>query len=379
MIDVIVIGAGVAGLTCAQQLQQRGYNVLVVEKSRGLGGRLATRRLAQIHADHGVRCLEEQGELTRSLIQTLEALGLLHVWTERIYALTPAGNLVPSEDDHPRYAARDGLTSVAKFLGQSLAICRHQRVTAITPLPDRTWQLSLDSNLSASPALPPAKVVVVTIPAPQALALLAPLATQELPPDFIAALRSVMFAPCMTTIATFATADTDNTNWLYPAIECSEDAELAWIAIDSRKQRQPQQTTVILQSTAAFAHTHLESLDLRSVGQQMLGRAAEILSWQAVSTDLQIHRWRYAFVTHPYSQPLLHTDAPLPLICGGDWCGGANLEAALRSGMSCAAQAVHYLETSSPNATSSAKESATINTSQLFANMLTTIDRSLTS
>ncbi|MEH2425805.1 MAG: FAD-dependent oxidoreductase [Nostoc sp.] len=45
MTDIAVIGAGIAGLVCAQQLSLAGYSVLVVEKSRSLGGRLATRRL----------------------------------------------------------------------------------------------------------------------------------------------------------------------------------------------------------------------------------------------------------------------------------------------------------------------------------------------
>lgn len=45
MTDIAVISAGIAGLVCAQQLSQAGYSVLVVEKSCGLGGRRATRRL----------------------------------------------------------------------------------------------------------------------------------------------------------------------------------------------------------------------------------------------------------------------------------------------------------------------------------------------
>jgi renalase len=39
------VGAGLAGLICAQKLQRAGYQVAVLEKSRGLGGRLATRRV----------------------------------------------------------------------------------------------------------------------------------------------------------------------------------------------------------------------------------------------------------------------------------------------------------------------------------------------
>ncbi|HAJ60832.1 MAG TPA: FAD-dependent oxidoreductase, partial [Cyanobacteria bacterium UBA8543] len=60
-----------AGLTCAQQLHQAGYSVVVVEKSRGVGGRVATRRLNDTHADHGVRYLEPQGKLLQQLIERL--------------------------------------------------------------------------------------------------------------------------------------------------------------------------------------------------------------------------------------------------------------------------------------------------------------------
>ncbi|HIP78813.1 MAG TPA: FAD-binding protein, partial [Kiloniellaceae bacterium] len=41
---IAVIGAGLAGLLCARRLQDAGLHPVVFEKSRGLGGRLATRR-----------------------------------------------------------------------------------------------------------------------------------------------------------------------------------------------------------------------------------------------------------------------------------------------------------------------------------------------
>lgn len=53
MTDIALIGAGIVALVCAQQLTQAGYSVVVVEKSRGLVRRLATRRLHRIWADHG--------------------------------------------------------------------------------------------------------------------------------------------------------------------------------------------------------------------------------------------------------------------------------------------------------------------------------------
>ena len=50
---VAVIGAGLAGLTAAARIAAGGAAVTVYDKSRGLGGRLATRRSPQGSFDHG--------------------------------------------------------------------------------------------------------------------------------------------------------------------------------------------------------------------------------------------------------------------------------------------------------------------------------------
>ncbi len=71
MTDIAVIGAGIAGLVCAQQLSQARYSVVVVKKSRGLGGRLATRRLHGTLADHGACYLKPKGELFRRFVEIL--------------------------------------------------------------------------------------------------------------------------------------------------------------------------------------------------------------------------------------------------------------------------------------------------------------------
>jgi len=52
---IAVVGAGMAGITCARTLQQAGHQVTVFEKSRGLGGRMATRDSAFGSFDHGAQ------------------------------------------------------------------------------------------------------------------------------------------------------------------------------------------------------------------------------------------------------------------------------------------------------------------------------------
>jgi phytoene dehydrogenase-like protein len=46
-VDAIVIGAGISGLAAATELAKAGCRTIVLEKSRGIGGRMATRRSAR--------------------------------------------------------------------------------------------------------------------------------------------------------------------------------------------------------------------------------------------------------------------------------------------------------------------------------------------
>jgi renalase len=346
--DVVVVGAGVAGLICAQRLQQLGKRVIVVEKSRGLGGRLATRRLPKGHADHGVRYLEEQGSLTHYLIDRLCKHQVLQPWSNRLHTCDRSGGLHPFNRSQIGYASEAGITSVAKVLGTGLEIWRNRRVTAITITAEQTWALTFDSaDSSAAPALT-AKALVVAIPAPQALDLLEPLVAQGLAPEVVTNIRSVQFSPCITAIAAYPNDQqpiADSLPW--QAVAFSDDPDLDWVAIDSSKQSTPAVPTVIVQSTATFAEAHLDAIDLQPVGQHLLDRAATLASWLAAPEILQVHRWRYAFVSHPLSVDSVVVDVPLPMVCAGDWCGGGlqnssgfsgygGIESALRSGLAAA-------------------------------------------
>ena len=46
MIDIVIIGAGMSGIACARALRKAGVPVRLIDKGRGIGGRVATRRVA---------------------------------------------------------------------------------------------------------------------------------------------------------------------------------------------------------------------------------------------------------------------------------------------------------------------------------------------
>ncbi|MBD2344026.1 NAD(P)/FAD-dependent oxidoreductase [Anabaena subtropica] len=331
MNDVVVIGAGMAGLVCAQQLSQAGYSVLVVEKSRGLGGRLATRRLHGTWADHGACYLKSKGELFTSFVELLRDRHILEVWTDQVYELQP--NVAP------RYVAPAGMSAIAKFIAQNLNILLNQRVTEINLTPDNLWRLTLESSNEELTA----KALVIAIPAPQALMLLTSLGEEVLSKEFLTNLSTIEFSPCISAIAGYPTSSHPLPDW--KALNFVDDAILGWIGLDSSKRSQPLQPVFVLQSSANFAQLHLESSDLQPSGKEMLSYAAQALEipWLDTPDWLQVHRWRYAFPSVLWQDQILSAQTELPLVCCGDWCGGNLAEGAMLSGLAASVEINNHL------------------------------------
>jgi hypothetical protein len=229
------------------------------------------------------------------------------------------------------------MTSIAKWLGEGLSIARQQRVLAIDPQADRTWNLTLETETGTTIAQD-FSVVVLAIPAPQAVALVAPIA--DLPKSFMTALEAIEFNPCVTAIAQYSCERTPEFADTKQAVSITDSPHLAWLSVESSKRPSPQ-PVVVVQSTATFAEEFLEVRELHPVGAQLLQAATAILGINLTNPKLlQVHRWRYAFPKHKGQVPYLASESPLPLLCCGDWCGGDRLESALHSGIK-AAEQVH--------------------------------------
>ena len=328
MFEVAVIGAGIAGLTCARQLQQAGKSVVLIDKSRGLGGRLATRRLAGTHADHGVCYLQPKGELFSQWIAELVAAGILRVWTEGIHSLFTDGMLQPPTKAGHYYAAPLGATSIAKYLGRDLEIIGDKLITGISSI-DHGWQFSTrDPEFS----LTAAQVVFATPPA-QALAI----AKTEIDPTCIEQLSSVQFTRSITAIAVYPTTDqTAAAAIAWQGINCIEHPILAWIGLDSSKQLNPTQPVLVIQSSAALAEQYFDAPDLAIIGQKLIDAILPLIPTLTTPELIQVHRWGYAFAQNPVSVKFITAQTTAPLYFCGDWCGGNRVESAYLSGMAVA-------------------------------------------
>lgn len=335
MWDVVVVGAGLSGLTVAGDLATAGYRVLVLDKSRGIGGRVATRRIEGQPVDHGCRFLQPLGPLETDLIQRGMATGQLQPWKVTAYQLSGAGELSPASTHTPYYIAPAGLNSLAKGLAQGLSVQTGRRVVTISRQ-TQAWRLHLEDG-GKEPV--ESRAVVVAIPPAQAADLFRsggddPSSCQP----WLSSLAEVRFDPVITVMAGYSPdqearllgQSSPEDGWM---VFAEQHPDLRWAAVDSSKRCPPAYPVVVLHSSASFATTHLETVDLNALGRRFLALLAPILgSWLTQPQWLQVHRWRYGLVRRPLAVSVLQTSDEPTLVGCGDWCGGSGVEAAIASG-----------------------------------------------
>ena len=300
--EITIIGAGMAGLACARRLARAGHTPLVLDKGRGTGGRMATRRvtLAQgdISFDHGAQYMTARDPGFAADLHNLGAACTR--WDDAA--------------DSPRLVGVPGMSSLPRAMAAGLDVRSDRHVTAVSAMPSG-WKLDLGSTSIET------RHLVMTVPAPQAAALVG---VGHALHDRIA---SVVMAPCLTLMAAFPNGSPR------PFLSrSSDDHPLAWIAQDcSKPGRAGALTTWVAQASAEWSGQYLEDTP-DVIAARMLPMLAEVIG---VAPQLALyaaaHRWRYARTIAPLGKPFLRSDDGT-LHIGGDWCLGARVEAAWSSG-----------------------------------------------
>jgi renalase len=335
-LEIAIVGAGMAGIACAKELQSTGQQgIAIFEKSRGVGGRLTTRRMFDTCVDRGTCYISPKGAEFRALFDRLIAANIVENWTDTTHTLTANGEMLADSDIYPRYVAPNGMNQIAKYLATDLDIrfgCR-----AISIVPDGSlWRLKLEGS---EPAEILARKVILAIPAPQAVDLLVPIA-DILPGEFLADLKAVDFYPSIAVAAGYTPTQLAEWETVYPqvkAVTCTDDPILAWLGVDSSKRHQPAPAAFVLQSTAKFAAKYPNPEDTAVASLAMLERASDrFLPWFRAAQWQQPHLWRYAFPKAPRVDDFRSIDLPAPLFCAGDWCRGYKVEDAYLAGLAVA-------------------------------------------
>lgn len=294
---IVIIGAGLAGLACGRHLSAAGKEVLILDKGRGIGGRLATRRGEGGQFDHGSPLIAEPPEDLAEVLTLAQAAGTAAPWKGGVVG-------VP------------GMSTLARHLAEGLEVRNQCTVTALTPKATG-WQVHMEEESLA------ADQIVCTLPAPQTAALLGP------DHPLSAELAQVRYDPCLTLMAQLD-SPVD-----MPAVTRPAQGPFAKIIREEDKPGRPAAPALTVHATPAWSRTHLE-LPRAEVAQMMAALlCTEITLAPERIRQVQGHRWRYARVARGLGQDHLQADDNLFL--GGDWAPGGGTTAAWRSGQAMAA------------------------------------------
>ncbi|MEY4157579.1 MAG: hypothetical protein RL743_74 [Actinomycetota bacterium] len=151
--NITVIGAGLSGLVAARSLASRGHSVIVLDKGRGVGGRLATRRIGEAVFDHGAQFFTVRDPKFQALVDGWLAADVVRVWCHGFDA---------EQDGFPRYVGSAGMTSIAKHLAMGLDVRTSSLVFSVLPAANGGWTTTLDTGEAFD-----SDAVILTAPIPQ--------------------------------------------------------------------------------------------------------------------------------------------------------------------------------------------------------------------
>ncbi len=322
---VAVIGAGLAGLMCARTLADHNVAVTVFEKSRGCGGRCATRRDGLLSVDHGAQYFTVRDERLRPLVQSWQQQGVIDLW-DGVLAVRENGTWEPAKTTVRRWVGMPGMNAIGAHLATDLDVQLETTVARLQP-DGRRWRLYADTGAD----LGTFDVVLVCVPAPQASTLLAPVA-----PQLAERAATAIMHATMATMVLLA----DRPDFAFDGAFLNDDPVLSWISRNTGKRERPAAEAWVLHATRDWSAAHLDA-DVAVIADAMTAAFQRVIGSTAPPLHSVAHRWRYALPDPVATDDALH-DGMLGLGAGGEWCGGPRVEGALLSGMALAGRVLTH-------------------------------------
>jgi predicted NAD/FAD-dependent oxidoreductase len=301
--DVVILGAGIAGLACADQLLAAGHQVTLFDKGRGPGGRMSTRRVEldghQLQFDHGAQYFTVRDDRFRRQVREWETHGVAGPWHQAgpdAWVGTPAMN------------------APVRHMAAAHRVHFGHHVVGLTR-DAQGWHVRLQERQHG-----PFDAAIIALPAEQAAAILG---THDL--MMAADAMAARSQPCWTAMIAFE-------DRVPIATDCiRQHGIIGWAARDGAKPGRQDGETWVVQAHGSWSTEHLED-GPEAVAQALLDALLVHADGATIPPPryLAAHRWRFA-MTPGIDKGALWNGA-LRLGACGDWLQGPRVELAWLSG-----------------------------------------------
>jgi len=295
--EVCIVGAGLAGVGIAYRLREEPVDVTILEKSRGVGGRAATRRRNGCHYDHGTNYIKDSNGRTNALVRDLGEDGLVDI-DEPVWTFDAGGEVSPGDrQETHKWTWAEGITQFAKRVLNKTDATVHKttRVDGLHRDADG-WTLSDTDGDDHGPF----EQVVLTPPAPQTADLLA---STTIDGDSAAAtsletatdaVREVPFRTVRTVVLQYP-FEIDRP--YYALVNTDGEHEIGWLARESCKEGHipDGESLLIVQMAPDWSTAHYDD-PLDSAAAEVAGMVADLLDDDRLAEPgwVDDQGWRYA-------------------------------------------------------------------------------------
>ncbi|MCP1675398.1 putative NAD/FAD-dependent oxidoreductase [Natronocella acetinitrilica] len=312
---IAVVGAGLAGLSCARGLVAAGHEVTLFEKSRGPGGRLSTRRGKGWQGDMGAQYFTARDARFADAVAGWRQVGVVAPWQARLVKLSPT-RIETLVDDQTRWVGVPRMSALTRHLSDGLTLRSGIRIEAVN-----VTEQGLELQAESGSVFAGFERVAVAVPAPQAVPLL------QAAHLLAESARSTPMHGCWAMLIRLRDA---------PELEFDgafvQDSPLRWIARDSSKPGREGRDLWQCHAEAQWTAANIErEPDPVADDLQAAFRALTHLPEETAIEMLRTHRWRYSQSAEPLRQGYLYDPATGIGACG-DWCHGDRVEGAWLSG-----------------------------------------------
>lgn len=335
VLHVAIVGAGMSGLMAARALFDHGLKVTVFEKSRGVGGRMATRRGDnQSGFDHGAQYFTVRDDRFRRFVDAWRDQGLVASWPDtkcgpdQKIVVIRNGSIESGSESVARFVGVPAMNSICKHLAQGLEIHKQTRIGKIEKDGKGIRLLGEPGN-----SLGKFDRVIVSAPAAQASELLVDFAMLR------QQISTIRMNPCWAAMCSFDSAVTNE--WVGAFLH---DSFLSWSARNSTKPGRSKATEdLVIHAQPEWTEENWQR-DPASICRAMLEEFWRVTGLERqVPVQIQAHRWKYAIpVESSPAGGFFDPDAGIAAC--GDWAGGSRVEGAFLGGLSAAGRILELLE-----------------------------------
>ncbi|MEM6282538.1 MAG: FAD-dependent oxidoreductase [Chloroflexota bacterium] len=326
----LIVGAGMAGLIAATELQNAGWSVTVLDKGRGVGGRTANRRFGGASFDHGAQYFTVRDERFQAYVEQWLVAGSVKEWARGFENHEGES----SSGKYPRYAGVNGMTGMAKALAEGLDVHTSMTVRQIDVV-DGHWQLTVEPYGADEPEIHTADALIMTPPAEQTLTLMRS-GNVALPDEAIGALEAITFNPCFAVMVLL-----DKPGKIpAPGGIFMPGEPISWMS-DNQQKGISEPPAITIHAGPEFTRTHYDD-DRTDVAHMLIDAARDYLG-DANVVGFQVQRWKYSQPVNMHPEKTLFVDTPAPVAFAGDAFNGAKVEGAALSGMAAAHKLIKAL------------------------------------